>query len=186
MAFQIGTSNIAFQIVIIIPAWPQPGNECLWCSFLRAILRCSGEHLGDIIELSESVRWLHKLGKSNSHFKYAFPHGISYCQNIAFQTGIKMHFKFVYYGISSWRFNFALQISIPIWQSTLAFQSGGSTWHLKLALPISIANWHFNLALPKTAQDIQGDSKPQKSMFQDIFRHSRWLKTAKRISLQQL
>ena len=104
----------------------------------------------------------------------------------AFQTGMKMHFKFVYYGISSWRFNFALQISISIWQLTLAFQSGGSTWHLKLALPISIANWHFNLALPKTAQDIQGDSKPQKSMSQDIFKHSRWLKTAKRISLKQL
>ena len=120
---------------------------------------------------------------SNMHSHIAFQIRTS---NIAFQIGMKMHFKIVYYGILSWRFHFAFQISIPIWQSTLAFQSGGSTWHLKVALPISIAKWHFNSALPKTAQDIQGDSKAQKSMFQDIFKHSRWLKTAKRISLQQL
>ena len=128
-----------------------------------------------------------QLGKSNLHFKYAFPHGIS---DWHFKHRIsnrhKNAFQICFYGISSWRFKFALQISISIWQLTVAFQTGVSTWHLKLALPISIANWHFNLALPKTAQDIQGDSKPQKSMFQDIFRHSRWLKTAKRISLQQL
>ena len=86
-------------------------------------------------------------------FKYAFPHSIS---DSHFKHRIsnrhKNAFLICFYGISSWRFKFALQISISIWQLTLVFQSGVSTEQLKLALPVSIANWHFNFAfVPKTA-----------------------------------
>ena len=89
---------------------------------------------------------------SNRQVKFAFQICIPIWHfRLALQTS---HFKSAYKcisnlflcGISSWRFKFALQISISIWQLTLVFQSGVSTEHLKLALPISIANWHFNFA----------------------------------------
>ena len=80
--------------------------------------------------------WHFRLALQTSHFKSAYK-----CISNLFLCGI-----------SSWRFKFALQISMSIWQLTLAFQTGVSTWHLTLALPISIANWHFNFAFfPKTA-----------------------------------
>ena len=62
------------------------------------------------------------------HFKYAFPHGIS---DWHFKHRVSNRnenaFQICFYGISSWRFKFALQVSISIWQLTLAFQTGVST-----------------------------------------------------------